>query len=757
MMHRKESSFFPRRLQATFKLACCLCLFVQGGISLYPQTVTFSDHIAPILQKNCVECHNPNGIGPFSLLNYEQVQSRARQIAEVVETRFMPPWKPSPHYGPKLIGEKRLSDEEIDLITTWRESGQLPGTGSQTIPAPPDSDTWKLGSPDLILELPGDYVLPPEGMDIYHNFVIPLPEMERKYIRAVEFQPQAKLVIHHAQITLDTSPWSRNEDAAESGPGFPGMELGNAQNPSGYFIGWTPGQIPFQSHPGAAWELDPGVDLVLRLHMLPSGKPVRIKPKIGLYFTNEVPTRKTVSIKLSEQKIDIPPGDSDYVIEESLTLPKPVSVLGLYPHAHYLAKDMQIFAKLPNGEKQGLLRIPDWDFNWQSDFRYEKPLPLSAGSTLVMRYSYDNSAENFRNPFDPPRRVSIGWNSSDEMGEIAINVLLEDPADLAAIKEAKTEYLRKSIGDSLFSYKKGMEYMEQNKLTEAQAAFSDSLKSDPSYAEPANNLGVIQEREGRFPEARRWYEHAITLAPENESFLLNLFVLLEDHFSVSEAQNLLKAFLEKNPTQENIRIQLADSFIRTKQIPLAIETLSEGVKQSPDSPVLNLRLGLIYSQAKLGQNATKHLQVAATAKGDSPELRAIQADAWYALSLQAIANSDVATFQHSLQKTFERKLDHKGASFFAANGAFRNGDAALAIQYLKAIVDRPVESRLSPGEWIAGLAFPQGQLIVADMYKNSGYPVAALQLLALSLQHAQENRNAENIRLLTEALLSLKK
>lgn len=733
-------------------LILCILFAAQGGHYLRAQTVTFSEHIAPLLQKNCVECHNPNGIGPFSLLNYDQVQSRARQIAEVVESRFMPPWKPDPHYGPQLQDERRLTEDEIELITRWYEAGKPQGTGSLSIPSPDDSDNWKLGTPDLVIELPENYILPPDGKDVFHNFVIPNPIRSKRYVRAVEFQPRARLVIHHAQITLDASSWSRDQDRNSSGPGFPGMELGNAENPSGYFIGWTPGQSPFQCYPGAPWELNPGNDIVLRLHMLPSGKPESVRPQIGLYFTDEAPTLKTVSVHLTDQSIDIPPGDSNYVIEQSIHLPIPTRILGMYPHAHYVAKDMQIFAILPNGETKGLLRIPDWDFNWQSDFRYEEPPYLPAGTDLFMRYSYDNSADNIRNPYSPPQRIKVGWNSSDEMGEIAINLLLENPDDLHAFEEARVKYMRQSMGESLFFYRKGMEYLEMGRVDEAIEAFSTSLQIDPDNAQFLNNLGVAFERKGRFAEARKQYERAVALEPESDVYLLNLFTILESDMGSSSAEDLLNQALVENPLRENIRTILVDYFLRNDRVPDAAQSLMEGLKHHPQSAMLNLKLGLLFSQSGSKINAMKHLTIAANSTGDDVEARVIQSDAFFALTLQAVEDGDSESVQTYLQQTLVRKPDHTGAVFLAANAALKQNDTTLASQLIQPLVERPDLERIPTIEWVQRLPFPKGQILVADLYRKSGNLVEAIRLLETSIQYAQESKDITSEGILKKAL-----
>lgn len=221
------------------------------------------------------------------------------------------------------------------------------GGGPQKVNFEQPSSGWALGPPDLILDFDRPYLLPAAGVDIYRNFVTSLALTEKKYVRAVEFQPHVRLAIHHAQIAIDSSSWSRERDTEDDNPGFFGMEFGNNENPDGNFVGWTPGQVPFESIPGAAWALEPGTDLIARLHLTPTGRVEKITPRIGLYFTDKIPTRITDIIHLSKQKIDIPAGEANYLAEESLTLPVPVQIVGIFPHAHYIGKELEIFATFP--------------------------------------------------------------------------------------------------------------------------------------------------------------------------------------------------------------------------------------------------------------------------------------------------------------------------------------------------------------------------------------------------------------------------
>ena len=231
-------------------------------IEAQAQTPTFNGDVAPILYRHCVACHRPRGSGPFPLITYEDAQKRARQIVMVTESGFMPPWLPAED-SPPLAAERRLTSSELATLTEWHDAGMPPGEGPA--PAPPSYvDGWQLGSPDVVVEMDEAYILAAGSEEVFRNFVLPVPTLETRFVRAVELRVGNPRVVHHAVLTLDETDSSRTQARFDPEAGIDGMQaFSRARSPGGHFVGWTPGKVPFQGYEDMAWELRPGSDLVL--------------------------------------------------------------------------------------------------------------------------------------------------------------------------------------------------------------------------------------------------------------------------------------------------------------------------------------------------------------------------------------------------------------------------------------------------------------------------------------------------------------
>ena len=368
--------------------------------------LTFNRDVAPIIFQNCSTCHRPGESAPFTLLNYDDVKQRARQIVTTTEHRFMPPWKPDPEFR-HFEGERWLDDDEIDTLRDWVDAGAVEGDPRDR-PAPPRfPDGWKLGKPDLVLTMPEGFTVPAEGKDLFRNFVLPVPLNERKYVQAIEFRPGNGKVVHHARILLDESGEVRQTDLEDPGTGFEGMDAQGARFPEGHFLGWAPGKMARREE--VAWPLAARTDIVIQMHLKPTGRSESVKASIGLYFTNKAPAIHPVLLRLGSKTIDIPPGESSYVVNDSYTLPVAVKALSIYPHAHYLATRDD--GRRRDARRQHRCRCcasrtgtstgrTSTSTSTQSD--------LPKGARLVMRFVYDNSSGNPRNPSSPPPARAVG-------------------------------------------------------------------------------------------------------------------------------------------------------------------------------------------------------------------------------------------------------------------------------------------------------------------------------------------------------------
>jgi Tol biopolymer transport system component len=422
-------------------------LIVLGSVTAFSQAlsrITFTETIAPIVYANCVTCHRAGEAGPFTLISYEDVAKRAKLIAKVTQSRYMPPWHAAHGYG-EFVGERRLTDAQIAAISAWVKDGMPRGDDSKMLKLPAfPADGWQLGQPDLILEMPAGFDLPASGPDVFRNFVIPTHLAEEKWVRGIEFRPSARRVVHHALFAQVAGGSLSSRDGTDGRPGFGGMgavgvvnDRGDSRSLGGWAVGATPRMLP----QGIAVRLPKGSDFLLQMHFHLSGKPETEKSLIGIFFADKAPDKDLFSVELPAlfgvgAGIDIPPGETHYTIQDSFTLPGDVSVYSAMAHAHYLAREMKATATLPDGSTRPLIWIHDWDFNWQDSYVYKEPFTLPKGTRLDVTLTYDNSADNPRNPISPPRRALWGEQSLDEMGTVGFGFEVLNKADVPSFQQA---------------------------------------------------------------------------------------------------------------------------------------------------------------------------------------------------------------------------------------------------------------------------------------------------------------------------------
>ncbi len=413
---------------------------VIGILAVWPvasaQSATFNHDIAPIIYRNCSSCHRPGEAAPFALLSYPDVVKKGKTIAKATASRVMPPWKAEPA-SYSYRDERRLAEEQIALIQSWVKEGMPEGPASEKIEPPKYGSGWQLGEPDLVVEMPAAYHMAADGPDIYRNIAVPLGLTEDKWVTAIDMRPSARAVVHHVLYFADPKGKVHERPQQGTEPGFSGMRVAGASIPLG---GWAVGAQPHFFPEGLALEVPKGSDLVVQYHFHPTGKPEAEKSLIGLYFAKSAPNRSLTRIQMPPayslfSGLDIPPGKKDFIIRDSYKLPVAIDGVGLGAHAHYIGKQMKMTATLPSGQTRTLLFIKDWDFAWQDRYFFQQLVPLPAGTRLEVEIHWDNSAENPRNPSNPPVRVTWGEESKDEMGSISLIAVPHEEKDLAVLNE----------------------------------------------------------------------------------------------------------------------------------------------------------------------------------------------------------------------------------------------------------------------------------------------------------------------------------
>lgn len=570
-----------------------------------PLEVTFNRHIAPIVFEYCSPCHHAGEAAPFTLMNYEDVRKHANQIVAVTKIRYMPPWPPEHGYA-DIAGERRLTDMQIRLIEQWAATGRKEGNAKDLPPAPRfDESGWHLGPPDLIVKFPRPFPVPATGADLWRNFVMPTNVKETKFVRGIELRPGNKRVVHHANIVVDNTQSLRRREAGDGLPGFPGMDVITEARPGSFdpyshFLFWKPGTVPEFEPDSLVWKLDTGTDLIFNLHLVPSGKEEVVQPELGLYFTTKPPTRHPMLVQLEHDgALDIPAGATDFEVRDRVVLPAAVEVLGIYPHAHYLGKHVEAWATLPGGRRTWLLKIPDWDINWQAVYTYRKPVPLPKGAALEMRIVYDNSAQNPRNPNRPPHRVLAGNRSEDEMGHIWLQVVAppgtkEDirPAIEEAVMKRRLE---KYPADFVAHYNLGALMVSRGDFAASVPYLEAALKLEPHNATARNTLGGALLEQDRLEDAVRELRQAVADDPDylNARFNLGRALAAGDDLAAAGAE--FSVIVGKDAGDGEAQWALATVLMKQRQYAQALPHLEAAGRLKPGDADIQTNLGVVLA------------------------------------------------------------------------------------------------------------------------------------------------------------------
>ncbi len=420
------------------------CLF-EAWERTKDREVTYTRDIEPILAANCVECHQAGGVAPFALQTYDQASRKSRMLERTTSDELMPPWRAVPRYG-RFRDERYLSDTQIDLFEAWNDQDDALGSPEDR---PPDvklqDPDWRLGPPDLVLEMAEPFEVPASGADIYRYFVIPSGLNRHRTVTAIDFLPGDASVVHHANFFADYSGKARREDDKDELQGFSVFGTGsfmsydNTEEDSYGIGGWAPGAEPYALPEGVGLWLPRGGDIVIEIHYKLTGKATSDQSQIGFYFSDRPTPQYIDGLLIGTQELDIKPGDNDYTRHISMTVPIGFKLVDLMPHMHYIGSKARMVVTFPDGTEQSIVGVEDWDLRWQNIYSLRTPLHIPAGSKIDAWFVWDNSALNFDNPFDPPQRIKWGWKSEEEMAEVWLGVIPDNPRRRLELIEATWE------------------------------------------------------------------------------------------------------------------------------------------------------------------------------------------------------------------------------------------------------------------------------------------------------------------------------
>jgi tetratricopeptide (TPR) repeat protein len=571
------------------------------------ESVTYYGQIAPIVLRDCAPCHRPGESGPFSLLTYADVKKRAAQIVKVTSSRFMPPWLPEAGYG-EFKEERRLTDAQIKLFEEWVKQGTPAGTPPKGSDTPQFIDGWSMGQPDLVLRSSKPYTVPADAGETFWNFIMPMPITSTRWVKAIEIRPGNPRVFHHANVILDRSHAARRRESAP-GSGFPGMDVifeEESFEPDGQFLSWKPGSNPVVEPDGMAWRADPGMDLILNVHLKPTGKEETVTPLIGVYFTDKPQTRFPMLIQLEhDRELDIPPGEKDFLVTDEYRAPMDLNILAVYPHAHYLARTIEAYVTQPDGSKKWLIRVPDWDLNWQGVFRYKNPVFLPKNSIVTMRIHYDNSTDNVRNPNSPPKRVTGGTDAKSEMSHFWLQVLPVAEGDhRAELQEyVSAQQLEKYPDDFTANFRMGDILLTRNQAAQAIPFFQRAAESDPRSVLAATELGAAFFAARKFSEAETTLRHALAMDATYMDARFNLASVLASSGKFEEAVHEFGQVIAAQPDNLKAQQNRAESMMlwgdqaaKAGDDNKAIALYREAMPELTSNPDLHVRLGMAYAR-----------------------------------------------------------------------------------------------------------------------------------------------------------------
>ena len=395
-------------------LGLAVVLSVCATAATNETAVTFNKQVLPILEKRCQDCHRPGEAAPMSLLTYQEARPWAKAIRQAVVTKKMPPWFADPKYG-HFSNDRSLSQSEIDTLVAWVDGGAREGDPHDAPPPRTFVEGWNIGQPDLVLQMPNAFHVPAKGTVEYQYVIIPTGLAEDKWVMASEVRPTNRAVMHHV-ITSIREPGSKWMADEQPGVVFiPPKGSRAGQLLEGGLTGYVPGQaLPPPGSPRRATLLKAGSDIVFQLHYTPNGTPVDDQTKIGIVFAKEPPAERLMGGNSAAFRFTIPPGDDNYQVEASSTVPYDCDLFSMMPHAHLRGKSFEYRILRPDGTSETVLSVPRYDFHWQLTYYLAQPIHLPKGTKIEVTAHFDNSVNNANNP-DATKEIHWGEQTFEEM------------------------------------------------------------------------------------------------------------------------------------------------------------------------------------------------------------------------------------------------------------------------------------------------------------------------------------------------------
>jgi tetratricopeptide (TPR) repeat protein len=580
--------------------------------------LTFAHDVAPILYAKCSGCHSPDQSAPFNLLTYDDVRSRARQIVDVTQRGFMPPWLPEKGHG-EFIGARTLTSLEQQTLTQWVEQGAPSGDMTSVPPIPEVVDSWVASPPDLVVETPS-YTLSSQEQDVFRNFVLPVSIDGPRWVQSIEIRPYNPRVTHHARLGVDSTNESTRRDAEDDEPGYPGMAWG--QDPDGQLVIWAPGMAATPVTRGVAWRMHRQTTLVLHTHMQPSGKPEVVKFRVGIRFAKEPPEQYPAVLRVGSCDIDIPAGAHRHAVEDVYTLPIDVDVHSIFPHAHSLCREMTVVAERPDGSRESLISINNFDENWHDSYRYRTPVRLPRSTRLRSKFFYDNSDDNVRNRNRPARRVVYGSNANDEMADVYLQVTAVHADQRNVLME---DYKRYQLQAQVVGYRRSLELDPNDPWSQEGLAtalifsgegdkaiplLEQRLKNGPQAVFPVVSLGMAILATRDAVKAEEHFRKATEIDGEYSLAWSGLATALVVQKKLELAEQAFRRSVELTPSGSDARLALADLLIQRGALDEAKDLCSAARDDSPDMANINLKLAEISAKQKRYDESLKYCQEA---------------------------------------------------------------------------------------------------------------------------------------------------